>query len=130
MDTPVRPSPEHSASLAARYARVRARTEWLVRDLTPEDMAAQSMPDASPAKWHLAHTTWFFERFVLALDRSHAPLVPWADLYNSYYDAVGPQFPRGQRGVLTRPRVDEIRAWRAAVDARVVERLQRGIDAD
>ncbi len=87
----------------------------------------QSMPDASPAKWHLAHTTWFFEEFVLArFDRAHR----WRDeryrvLFNSYYDAVGPRHARSQRGVLSRPSLEEVAAWRRWVDERVLALVGR-----
>ena len=112
-------------ALSLRYARVRTRTEALAAPLSPEDAMVQSMPDASPAKWHLAHTTWFFEEFVLArFDRGHR----WRDerwrvLFNSYYEAVGPRHARPARGVLSRPSLDAVRAWRAWVDERVLALL-------
>jgi ergothioneine biosynthesis protein EgtB len=104
-----------------RYLRVRADTEALAAPLSPEDMGVQSMPDASPTKWHLAHTTWFFEEFVLA--RFVAGHV-WADerwriLFNSYYESVGPRHARPSRGLLSRPSVDEVRGWRAHVDGQM-----------
>ncbi|HEY3817391.1 MAG TPA: ergothioneine biosynthesis protein EgtB [Polyangiaceae bacterium] len=112
-------------ALSLRYARVRARTDALAAPLSPEDAMVQSMPDASPAKWHLAHTTWFFEEFVLA---PHEPGHRWPDerwrvLFNSYYEAVGPRHARPARGLLSRPPLDEVRAWRSRVDARVLELL-------
>jgi ergothioneine biosynthesis protein EgtB len=111
--------------LVDEYAWVRRATEALVEPLPVEDLVAQSMPDASPAKWHLAHTTWFFETFVLA-----APLRPeYAALFNSYYDAVGPQFARERRGLLTRPTVKEVYEYRARVDEAVAELCGRGPDA-
>ena len=102
----------------ARYAAVRARSEALVAPLSPEDCALQSMPDASPAKWHLAHTTWFFETFVVAPhDRSYRPFDPaFKVLFNSYYNGVGDQHPRPERGLLSRPSLDEVLAYRAYVD--------------
>lgn len=108
-----------SAVLAEHYRRVRAVTADLCQTLTPEDMTVQSMPDASPAKWHLAHTTWFFERFLLS---AHLPgyrvFHPQFDyLFNSYYNTVGTMHPRPQRGLLSRPGVAEILAYRAHVDA-------------
>jgi ergothioneine biosynthesis protein EgtB len=110
-------APDREA-LAARYRRVRAQTEAIAVPLSAEDMLVQSMPDASPTKWHLAHTTWFFEEFVLA---RFAPEHRWADprwrmLFNSYYEGVGPQHPRPKRGLLSRPSLDDVRAWRARVD--------------
>ena len=110
--------------MLAAYRRVRAATEALVRGLEPEDMVAQSMDDCSPTKWHLAHTTWFFETFVLRAEPGHAPFHPAFEvLFNSYYEAVGPQFPRPRRGLLTRPTVREVLAYRAHVDAAVERRL-------
>ena len=116
----VRPAELHRA-----YQSVRHHTLALCASLAPEDMVVQSMPDASPSKWHLAHTSWFFERFVLgeAL-HGYAPCHPQYDhLFNSYYDAVGPRHPRAERGVLTRPTVDEIVTLASIVEeeARVAE---------
>lgn len=108
-----------SAQLAQALARVRARTLALVEGLSPEDMVVQSMPDASPAKWHLAHTTWFFEQFVL-VPHGVPPFRPgWDYLFNSYYEAVGPRHPRPSRGLLTRPPVAEVLQWRAHVDGQL-----------
>jgi ergothioneine biosynthesis protein EgtB len=117
--------------LAARYRTVRAHSLALVAPLSPEDMGLQSMPDASPAKWHLAHTTWFFETVVLL---PHAPGCEpvdarWMRLFNSYYEALGPRHPRPQRGLLSRPAVDEVRTYRAAVDAAVLRFIAEA-DAD
>ena len=114
--------------LVQRYARVRARTEALAAPLSSEDMALQSMPDASPTKWHLAHTTWFFDEFVLPrLDRDHRPEDPrWRELYNSYYEGVGARHPRHARGLLSRPSLDRVRAWRAQVDERMLTLLPHG----
>jgi ergothioneine biosynthesis protein EgtB len=110
----------------ARYRAVRAATERLAAPLSPEDCAAQSMPDASPVKWHLAHTSWFFETFVLerALP-GYRPFHPgFRELFNSYYNAVGEQHPRPRRGLLTRPSLDEVRAYRASVDGHLVAWLR------
>lgn len=104
-------------SLAARYREVRARTEALAAPLSPEDQQLQSMPSCSPTKWHRAHTTWFFETFVLKSES------PWARLFNSYYEAVGPRHPRPRRGMLSRPSCDQIAAYRAAIDARMIDYL-------
>ncbi|HEY6459903.1 MAG TPA: ergothioneine biosynthesis protein EgtB, partial [Polyangiaceae bacterium] len=113
-----------------RFVRVRARTEALAAPLSAEDAMVQSMPDASPVKWHLAHTTWFFAEFVLGpFDQGRgAALWPderWRVLFNSYYEAVGPRHARAARGVLSRPSLDEVRAWRAAVDARMTDVVPR-----
>jgi len=109
------PTPEQ---LAARYEEVRATTEALSAPLNPEDQVVQSMPDVSPTKWHRAHTTWFFETFVLApYEPGFRPVHPSYDyLFNSYYEQVGPRHPRHERGLLSRPTVAEVGAYRATVD--------------
>jgi ergothioneine biosynthesis protein EgtB len=108
--------------LARRYAQVRRLSEALVAPLSDADATVQSMEDASPAKWHLAHTTWFFETFVL---RDHVPGYTLHDarfpfLFNSYYEAEGRRHARGRRGMITRPALDEVLAYRHAVDAAVL----------
>jgi ergothioneine biosynthesis protein EgtB len=121
---PSRSAMPDAAALAARFTGVRGRTLALVADLSVEDLAAQSMPDASPGKWHLAHTTWFFEAMVLlplAGQRAFRP--EWHYLFNSYYDTLGDRHPRAQRGLLTRPPLDEILAWRSNVDDRILTLL-------
>ncbi len=112
-------APLHQANLARRYDQVRAQTLQLIEGLSAEDCALQSMPDASPLKWHIAHTTWFFETFVLErFARGHAPFHPaYRYLYNSYYNAIGEQYPRAQRGLLSRPALADILRYRAHVDA-------------
>jgi ergothioneine biosynthesis protein EgtB len=109
------------AALATRFAQVRAHTRALAAPLSVEDQCVQSMPDASPTKWHLAHTTWFFEAVVLAAHvpgyRPHEPR--WLQLFNSYYEALGPRHPRPQRGLLTRPSLAEVHAYRAHVEAAI-----------
>lgn len=111
-----------------RYRSVRRATEGLTRSLTPEDMGAQSMPDASPTKWHLAHTTWFFETFMLtphlAGYRVFDPKFGY--LFNSYYEAVGPRQPRPARGLITRPSAADVLAYRAHVDAGMERLLAEG----
>ncbi|WP_426342417.1 ergothioneine biosynthesis protein EgtB [Pseudoduganella sp. S-14] len=104
-----------------RYAQVRAATMALAAPLSDEDCGAQSMPDASPVKWHLAHTTWFFETFILErFEPAFQPFHPaFRVLFNSYYNGVGDKHPRPQRGLLTRPSMAEVRAYRANVDARI-----------
>lgn len=106
---------------AARYDRVRGRSLDLTEGLTPEDMQVQSMPDASPVKWHLAHTSWFFETFLLRphLD-GYRPLDErFIELFNSYYEAVGDRPPRAERGMMTRPSIEEVRAYRSHVDEEI-----------
>jgi len=119
--SPSAPPGQPAPALLARFRAVRARTVDLVAPLSDADATVQSMPDASPAKWHLAHTTWFFESFVL---RDHVPGHDlyderWPFLFNSYYEAEGARLARPSRGMLTRPSLDEVIAWRAYVDAAV-----------
>ncbi|WP_314105558.1 ergothioneine biosynthesis protein EgtB [uncultured Stenotrophomonas sp.] len=114
-----------ATALAARYAKVRARSVALAAPLSAEDAMVQSMPDASPTKWHLAHTTWFFERFVLASLPAYAPFdADWHYLFNSYYQSIGPAHARPQRGLLSRPSLDEVLQFRSVVDQRVIAALQ------
>src|SRR5437763_5753400 len=98
------------SELAPRYRVIRAATEGLAAPLSAEDCAIQSMPDASPVKWHLAHTTWFFETFVLEPHQAaYRPFFPaYRVLFNSYYNSVGMKHPRPERGMLSRPAFDEI----------------------
>lgn len=105
----------------ARVLAVRARTTRLAEPLEIEDWVVQSMPDASPVKWHLAHTTWFFERFVLRTLGIPPVSDAYEFLFNSYYDSVGERHPRAKRGLLTRPTAREVLAYRAAVDARLAD---------
>ncbi len=119
-----------SSELAADYRSVRATTEALAAPLTPEDAQVQSMPDASPTKWHLGHTSWFFETFALV------PSLPgyrpfhsdYGYLFNSYYETLGERQARPQRGVLSRPSLEEVRAYRRYVDDNMRE-LLGGVDA-
>ncbi|MEO7503804.1 MAG: ergothioneine biosynthesis protein EgtB [Sphingomicrobium sp.] len=111
--------------LGARLAATRALTLALAEPLSDADATIQPHPDASPAKWHLAHTTWFFETFVL---RDHVPGYRlhderWAYLFNSYYEGEGERQPRPKRGMISRPSLDEVRAWRAHVDAALASAL-------
>ena len=108
----------------AQFRAVRATTERLVAPLTPEDQGLQSMPEASPARWHLAHTTWFFETFVLAAHAAgYAPYdARYTGLFNSYYETLGAPFARAARGLLSRPGSADVLAYRAAVDV-ALERL-------
>jgi ergothioneine biosynthesis protein EgtB len=119
---------ERDSDLPERFCAVRAATEALAAPLSAEDCAIQSMPDASPVKWHLAHTSWFFETFVLA---PHLPGYKPKDpayrmLFNSYYNAVGDKHPRPQRGLLSRPSLDAVLAYRARVDESVTRLLGNG----
>jgi ergothioneine biosynthesis protein EgtB len=117
--------------LTARFRRVRQRTVGLCEGLTAEDLLLQSMPDASPGKWHLAHTSWFFEQFVLGRNPAYKPRDPaWHYLFNSYYQSVGPMHARPQRGLLSRPSLDEVYGYRDHVDAAVSALLSRDDDAE
>lgn len=115
------------ATLAQRYAAVRQATVALAAPLSAEDAMVQSMPDASPAKWHLAHTSWFFEQFVLGARPGYRPLHPeWQRLFNSYYQSIGPAHTRAQRGVLSRPALAHVLDYRARVDERIGQCLHAG----
>jgi len=109
------------ASIVSRVLATRQATMRLVEPLGAEDLVVQSMPDASPAKWHLAHTTWFFDRFVLQALGLPAVRAEYDYLFNSYYDAIGARHPRHARGLLTRPTAEEVFAYRRAVDGRLAE---------
>lgn len=115
-----------SEALPDRYQRVRAQTLDICEPLHTEDFVVQSMPDASPAKWHLAHTSWFFEQFVLKPnDHGYRPFQERFEyLFNSYYQTVGPMHQRAQRGLLTRPTVEEVLQYRAYVDEHMQRLLQ------
>ena len=112
--------------LLQRFHAVRRRTVGLAKPLSEEDCCVQSMPDASPIKWHMAHTTWFFETFIL--ERFEAGFKPFHEafrvLFNSYYNGIGQKHPRAQRGLLTRPSTDEVVAYRHNVDARLGKLLE------
>jgi ergothioneine biosynthesis protein EgtB len=121
---------DRSAPLLERFGEVRAFSERLCAALDPEDLVAQSMPDCSPLKWHLAHTSWFFEAMVLeAFAPPGEPYTPYHPsfgyLFNSYYNAIGERHARPQRGVLTRPTVREVAAYRRAVDEAMHRFLER-----
>ena len=117
--------------LAEPYRRVRDTSLALAAPLSAEDCQVQSMSDASPTKWHLAHVTWFFETFVLErFEPGFRPFDPgFRVLFNSYYQGIGEQHPRAQRGLILKPTLDEVKRYRADVDARVLALLaQRGDD--
>ena len=106
---------------------VRRRSEALISPLEPEDLVLQGMEDASPPKWHLAHTTWFFETFLLQPHLpGHTACDPrWSYQFNSYYEAVGERHPRPKRGLLTRPTIQEVMAWRRQIDVGLEQLLER-----
>ena len=115
------------ASLATRFAQTRSLTEALASPLSDADATIQSMPDASPAKWHLAHTTWFWETFLLRDhgERYEAFDADFAYLFNSYYEAEGKRHARARRGMLSRPSLERVLDWRAHVTERMQEMLGR-----
>jgi ergothioneine biosynthesis protein EgtB len=138
------PSTE-ATPLTEQYRRVRDATVGLCATLTPEDYVVQSMPDASPAKWHLAHTTWFFEEFVLqhatgiatstATGTAAGTPYEFYDakfryLFNSYYNAVGPMHTRSSRGLLSRPTVQDVHTYRESVDERMLSQLDKGLSEE
>jgi ergothioneine biosynthesis protein EgtB len=124
-------APCAATALLPRLRQIRQASEALIAGLEPEDLCLQGMADASPAKWHLGHTTWFFEEFLLSQRPGHEPADSrWRYLFNSYYEAVGERHPRPQRGLLTRPTIAEVLAWRQRVTAaleREIEQLDPGL---
>ena len=118
-------NPSRHAALADFYVHVRQRSVALAAPLSAEDAMVQSMADASPTKWHLAHTTWFFERFVLGAQAGYQPLQPdWHFLFNSYYETIGPAHARPQRGLLSRPSLEQVYDYRERIDGQVLRLLQ------
>src|SRR5260370_31315599 len=122
-----RESPEE---LAEHYRAGLGFIEYLCEPLVTEDSVVQSMPDASPAKWHLAHTSWFFETFVLKAARpDYTSAHPeYGYLFNSYYNAAGPMYPRAARGMISRPSVEEVYSYRREIDRQVQELFETGED--
>ena len=120
---PTESSDQLAERLLAAYRTVRDETERRAACLSPEDQLVQSMPDASPAKWHRAHVTWFWEQFLLGEHSAdYTPFHPdYAYIFNSYYVSAGPRHARAQRGHLTRPGADEVTAYRQYVDAAVAK---------
>ena len=113
------------------YEEIRGATLNLASPLSAEDCAVQSMPDTSPVKWHLAHTSWFFETVLLAQRPGYKPFDPaFAYLFNSYYESAGPRHPRPRRGLLTRPSLDRVLAYRDHVDAAMARLLADASDAE
>ena len=132
VSSPAPRGPASGSPLLRACRAVRKHTEFLASGLSAEDQCVQSMPDASPTKWHRAHTTWFFEQFVLV---PHLPgYQPFDEafsfLFNSYYEAVGPRHPRTARGLLTRPDNAHVAAYRVHVDAALAALLDHASDSD
>src|SRR5262249_19791762 len=126
------PMPADAAVLARRFVDIRRRTLALCAPLSAEDHQVQPTSDASPTKWHLAHTTWFFESIVLGPTTAERPFFREASfLFNSYYEALGARVPRERRGLVTRPELHRVHAYREAVDRRVLAALvEERLDAD
>ncbi len=120
-------APDTIESLRDRYARIRATTLELVADLRPEDTVVQTMPDVSPTKWHLAHVTWFFERFVLEPCGVARISDEYHYLFNSYYNSAGNMHPRPRRGEITRPTLDEVLDYRVCIDESVLGLIDAGL---
>lgn len=122
--------PQAASEIASFFATVRAKTDELVAPLAPEDMMLQSMSDASPAKWHLAHTTWFFEEFILKprVASYRSPDERFAFLFNSYYVQAGPRHARDKRGLVSRPGVEAVRDYRSFVDEALLALLDEDRD--
>jgi dimethylhistidine N-methyltransferase len=123
---PVSPAPD-----IEHYREIRAATEALAAPLSPEDQTVQSMPDVSPTKWHRAHVTWFFEQFLLlSYQPGYRPVDDrYLYLWNSYYEGVGPRHPRAERGLLSRPGVGEVTAYRDTIDEAMEDLLGRSLPA-
>ena len=118
-------APCAATALLPRLRQIRRANEALIAGLEPEDLCLQGMADASPAKWHLGHTTWFFEEFLLRQRPGYEPAESrWGYLFNSYYEAVGDRHPRPQRGLLTRPPITAVLAWRQRVTAALEQELE------
>ncbi len=129
MISPAKPLAVEADDLA-RFRTVRAAMPALTHGLSAEDLAAQSMADASPGKWHLAHSSWFFEAMILAAEPGYEPIDGrLQQLFNSYYESLGRRVERHERGLMTRPSLDEVLAYRAEVDRRMEARLERGLTA-
>nr|WP_312125761.1 ergothioneine biosynthesis protein EgtB [Brevundimonas sp.] len=122
---------DHQDSLIARYRAVRQRMLDLVEGLSAEDLSAQSMEDASPGKWHLAHTSWFFEAMILSREDGYQPFDPrFQRLFNSYYEALGERVDRYRRGLMTRPDLDDVLAYRRTIDQRMTDRLMHPLSEE
>jgi len=118
-----------TAQLLQLFNQTRQRTLKLAQPLSAEDCALQSMPDASPVKWHLAHTSWFFETFILEARPGYRAFDPaYRVLFNSYYVGVGDRHPRPERGLISRPALADILRYRAHVDAAMAEAISAGLD--
>ncbi len=115
-----------AGAAGARFHHVRAAMPGLAMGLSVEDLSAQSAPECSPGKWHLGHTSWFFEAMILAAEPGYQPVDPrFQQLFNSYYEALGQRVARDKRGLLTRPSVEEVLAYRREIDRRMIRWLSK-----
>ncbi len=122
---------ENNISLSEQYQAVREFSQRIAAPLSAEDCMVQSMDDVSPTRWHLAHTTWFFETFILGCESDYKTFDPEFNyLFNSYYNTIGKQFPRPRRGLVSRPGLEEIKRYRQYVDRHMVEFLETGRYSD
>jgi len=123
-------TPSQTQILLARYQWVRKRSEQLIEELTAEDCALQAAPFVSPAKWHLAHTTWFFETFILLAYQENYRVYDetFQVLFNSYYNGIGEQFPRPQRHILSRPNLKQVMHYRHDIDEQIISLLSQGVE--
>jgi dimethylhistidine N-methyltransferase len=125
MSAPMR-APAAPGAMMAAYRRVRSAMPALAWGLSGEDLAAQSMTDCSPGKWHLAHTSWFFEAMILAGEPGYEPVDGrFQTLFNSYYEALGERVARGERGLMTRPSLEEVLSYRREIDRRMEAWIER-----
>jgi len=124
-------NPAVEADDLARYRAVRAAMPALAAGLSAEDLGVQAMADASPGKWHLAHSSWFFEAMILASQPQYAPVDPRLQtLFNSYYESLGHRLERHERGLMTRPSVEDILRYRIEIDRRMEARIEKGFETD
>jgi ergothioneine biosynthesis protein EgtB len=118
------PLEEERERVLSAFVRTRAQTDRLTAPLSPEDQQLQSIPDASPVKWHRAHTSWFFETFVLEPEGVPPMHARYAYLYNSYYEEIGPRYARPKRGMLSRPSAAEVADYRKSIDDKIARHLK------
>src|SRR5947209_3494981 len=129
---PLKEEKPTAETLLTQFTMVRQQTEALTAPLSPEDQMVQSCPEASPAKWHMAHTSWFFETFILSAHLpGYRPLDSrFRDLFNSYYNAIGQQPDKALRNTFSRPALDDVRKYRAHIDEHMLKLIQPAMSSD